>query len=348
MKEGGTAGTTPPDRSTPQPSKELGIRCPICGFRPANRHGLLVHAAKYHGREEFLKIRRNMGNGSQTLNNFLGQAALVATVPEGVIYDDWCGYLPVLEKAYRAGLFTLIVGPKGTGKTSLVRKFAERVRKPLYTVNFSLRTRESHLVGATLLENGSTKFALGIIPKSMEEGALLYLDELNCAEPDVLIRLDEALDDRRELILKEAGELIRVRAHPEWYVIATVNPLSHAGTKELPPQLLSRFPVRLYLDYPPPEVEKRIARLYVPSCDGENLDLALKLAGKLREAAKTEDIQYSPSIRETIAFAKLVSAGVPGRQAAELVYVNAYYQWGSTEAQKIKDLVASLWGEKNA
>jgi nitric oxide reductase NorQ protein len=283
----------------------------------------------------------------RALNHFLQTTETVAQTPKGVVYDDWCGYLPVLEKAYKSGLFCLIVGPKGTGKTTLVRKFAEMLGKPLYTVNFSLRTRESHLVGQFLLENGSTKFALGVIPKSMQEGAILYLDELNCAEPDVLVRLDEALDDRRELVLKEAGELTIVKAKPDWWVVATVNPLTHAGTKELPPQLLSRFPVRLYLDYPPPDVEKRIVKLHVgDGVDGSDLDKAIRLAGKLREAAKVEDVYYSPSIRETIAFAKLVASGVRPRDAAEIVFANVYWQWGAMEVQKVKDLIASLWGEK--
>ncbi len=34
---------------------------------------------------------------------------------------------------------------------------------------------------------------------------MLYLDEINSAEADVLLRLDEALDDRRQIVLKESG-----------------------------------------------------------------------------------------------------------------------------------------------
>ena len=157
-------------------------------------------------------------------------------------YLDWNNSLEILSKAYQAGLFALIIGPKGTGKTTLVRKFASELKKELYSVNFSLRTRESHLVGSKTLEKGEISFVEGILVKSMRQGGLLYLDELNAAEADVLLRLDEALDDRRQIILKEAeGQIIN--ANNDWSVIATINPLSHVGTKELPPQLLSRFPI---------------------------------------------------------------------------------------------------------
>src|ERR671927_419963 len=102
----------------------------------------------------------------------------------------------------------------------------------------------------------------GMLVRSMRDGNMLYLDELNAAEPDVLLRLDEALDDRRQLVLKEAEGQV-VKASNDWFVIATINPLSHVGTKELPPQLLSRFPVRMRLEYPPEEVELDIVRRHV-------------------------------------------------------------------------------------
>jgi AAA+ ATPase superfamily predicted ATPase len=38
-------------------------------------------------------------------------------------YLDWNNSLHLMKKAYDSSLFVLIIGPKGTGKTSLVRKF---------------------------------------------------------------------------------------------------------------------------------------------------------------------------------------------------------------------------------
>jgi nitric oxide reductase NorQ protein len=218
--------------------------------------------------------------------------------------------------------------------------------KPLYSINFSLRTRESHLIGSLLMENGTTKFAMGIIPRSMQEGAILYLDELNAAEAEVLLRLDEALDDRRQLVIKEAGEPITIKAHPEWFVIATINPLSHAGTKELPPQLLSRFPVRIYMDYPPEDVTLKIVEMHV----GELLDLeervrlAIRLENEIRNVAVSSMLPYTPSLRETIAFAKLLKAGVDVKTAVRLIYVNAYYQWGEDIVRKIEEAASSIFG----
>ena len=257
-------------------------------------------------------------------------------------YLDWSNTFEILEKAHEQGIFVLVIGPKGTGKTTLVREFAKKKSMKLESINFSLRTRESHLVGSKSLEEGNIKFDEGILIKSMKEGNMLYLDEINAAEADVLLRLDEALDDRRQVVLKESGGEI-VTANKSWFVIATINPLNHIGTKELPPQLLSRFPIRLRMDYPPEEKEFEIVKKHVPQVDNKSLERGIKLANTLRQAASVEELYYSPSLRETIAYAKLIDGEMSSKKAAEIVFGNVYAQWGNIELQKVNDIIASMY-----
>ena len=259
------------------------------------------------------------------------------------IYLDWNNAFEIIDSAFEKGLFVIIIGPKGTGKTTLVREYAMRKSKNLQSINFSLRTRESHLVGSKSLTDGNIGFDEGILVKSMKEGNILYLDEINAAEADVLLRLDEALDDRRQLILKESsGEIIK--AKDSWFVISTINPLTHVGTKELPPQILSRFPVRVRLDYPPEDIEYQIIKRHVKNPNEVEVLQGIKLANVLRQASAVEELYYSPSIRETIAFAKLIEGGVSAKQAAKTVFGNVYSQWGNVEFQKVNDIITSMFG----
>ena len=258
-------------------------------------------------------------------------------------YLDWNNSIDVLDKAFEKGLFVMIIGPKGTGKTSLAREYATQKSKKMESINFSLRTRESHLVGTKNLTEGSIGFDEGILVKSMKEGNILYLDEINAAEADVLLRLDEALDDRRQIVLKESDGQI-IKAKDSWFVIATINPLTHVGTKELPPQLLSRFPVRIRLDYPPEDLEYQIIKKHVKNLTESDVLLGIKLANTLRQASAVEELYYSPSIRETIAFAKLLEGGMSAKDAAKIVFGNVYAQWGNVEFQKVNDIIISMFG----
>ena len=258
-------------------------------------------------------------------------------------YLDWNNSIQILNKAHEAGLFVLIIGPKGTGKTSLVRDFAKNKNVNLKSINFSLRTRESHLVGTKTLTDGTVSFDEGVLIKSMKEGDMLYLDEINSAEADVLLRLDEALDDRRQIVLKEStGEVIKAKEN--WFVIATINPLTHSGTKELPPQILSRFPVRIRLEYPPENIELEIIKKHVSGEHESEIIQAIKLANILRQAAAVEELFYSPSLRETIAFGKLLDKGMSSKEAANVVFGNVYTQWGNIEYQKVSDIITSMFG----
>jgi len=268
---------------------------------------------------------------------------LTSNVLAESLYIDWNNSFEILNRAYTSDLFVLIIGPKGTGKTTLVREFAAMKKIKLESINFSLRTRESHLVGSKTLENGAIGFEEGILVKSMKDGNMLYLDEINSAEADVLLRLDEALDDRRQIVLKESGGDV-IKAAKGWFVVATINPLSHVGTKELPPQLLSRFPIRIRLEYPPEDIEFQIVKQHSSASHEKDILQGIKLANILRQAAAVEELYYSPSLRETIAFAKILDSGMKTRQAAEIVFANVYLQWGSVEFQKVNDIITSMFG----
>ena len=263
---------------------------------------------------------------------------------EEIQYLDWNNSIQILNKAYETDLFVLIIGPKGTGKTALVRDFAKNKNVNLVTINFSLRTRESHLIGTKTLTDGTVSFDEGVLIKSMRDGDMLYLDEINAAEADGLLRLDEALDDRRQVVLKESsGEVIKAKEN--WFVVATINPLTHSGTKELPPQILSRFPVRIRLEYPPENIELEIIKKYVSGKHESEIIQAIKLANTLRQAAAVEELFYSPSLRETIAFGKLLDKGMPAKEAVKFVFGNVYTQWGNIEYQKVSDIITSMFGD---
>ena len=77
--------------------------------------------------------------------------------------------------------------------------------------------------------------------------------------------------------------------------------------------------------------------------DEKSLMQGIKLANTLRQAASVEELYYSPSLRETIAYSKLISGNMSPKKAAEIVFGNVYAQWGNIELQKVNDIIASMY-----
>jgi len=80
----------------------------------------------------------------------------------------------------------------------------------------------------------------GPLVTAMRDGDLLLIDEISLADDSVLERLNSVLEPSRTLTIAEKGGEVIV-AHPEFRVLATMNPGGDFGKKELSPALRNRF-----------------------------------------------------------------------------------------------------------
>ncbi len=80
----------------------------------------------------------------------------------------------------------------------------------------------------------------GPLVNAMRNGDLLLIDEISLADDSVLERLNSVLEPSRTITIAEKGGEVVV-AHPEFRVLATMNPGGDFGKKELSPALRNRF-----------------------------------------------------------------------------------------------------------
>jgi len=222
----------------------------------------------------------------------------------------------VFEHAYQNKIPFLLKGPTGTGKSRFIEFMAHQLDKKLITIACHEETSSTDLIGRYIIKGSETIWMDGPLTKAVKEGAIIYLDEIAEARPDVIVAIHSLTDHRRELYIDKLGETIK--AHENFTLVASFNPGYQRGFKELKPSTRQRF-LAIAFDYPETKIEIEI----LTNEAGVDKDLAKKLvniASKIRnltELGLTETV----STRLLVDAAKLIHTGLPKRLAVHVAIV---------------------------
>lgn len=140
----------------------------------------------------------------------------------------------------------------GVGKTSLAQALARILSLDYQRIQFTSDLLPADILGAQIYNRDSGGFSFHPGPIFTQ---LLLADELNRATPKAQSALLEAMEERQVTIDGQARPL----PNP-FYVIATQNPQSQAGTYPLPESQLDRFFIRISLGYPDIRSEKSLLK----------------------------------------------------------------------------------------
>lgn len=165
--------------------------------------------------------------------------------------------------AIARGRHILLVGPAGTGKSSLVEYICANTHDPLIRINLNGQTTAGELIGHYIVKDGATHWIEGVLPFAMRNGLKLLLDEVDCADPGVLALLHPILEPGGRLMLKEHDNEIITPA-PGFGVFATANSLGihddnglYTGANAMNHAFLSRW-IGTEVSFPTKEVEAEI------------------------------------------------------------------------------------------
>ncbi|MBT0810371.1 CbbQ/NirQ/NorQ/GpvN family protein [Litoribacter ruber] len=222
----------------------------------------------------------------------------------------------VFTHAFQNKIPLLLKGPTGTGKSRFVEFMAHQLDKRLITISCHEETSSTDLIGRFIIKGAETIWLDGPLTTAVKEGAILYLDEVAEARPDVIVAIHSLTDHRRELFIDKLGETIK--AHENFMLVASFNPGYQRGFKELKPSTRQRF-VALSFDYPEAKTEREI--LIMES--GVDADVAKKLVSigsKIRNLTEL-GLSETVSTRLLIDAAKLINSGLPKRLAVAVAVV---------------------------
>ena len=145
----------------------------------------------------------------------------------------------------------LLIGVPGLAKTLMITTIAKAVDMSYNRIQFTPDLMPSDIMGAEILDdNRNFKFVKGPIFAN-----IVLADEINRTPPKTQSALLEAMQERSVSMNGTTYQL------PDpFFVLATQNPIEQEGTYPLPEAQVDRFMLKVIIDYPTLEEEKRIIR----------------------------------------------------------------------------------------
>lgn len=230
----------------------------------------------------------------------------------------------------------LLKGPTGSGKTKLAETLAYLFNQQMYSINCSVDLDAESLVGFKTLdyENHRQKitFIPGPVTKAMEEGTLLYIDEINMAKPETLPLINGVLDYRRRITNPFTNTVIE--AKKTFNVIAAINE-GYIGTVPLNEALKNRFVV-IDVPYIQGKQLKQLIQRDSSLTDERKIDAFVKLSSDLVLAVQQGELSEDAASIRALLDACDLSTIIPTKRAIKRAII------GKLEEEREKKLVENI------
>lgn len=152
-----------------------------------------------------------------------------------------------------------IYGPTGCGKSYICSQVAKALNLNFYYVSCTSGMSEGTIAGRLLPvgKQGTFEYVIGEFVKAYEQGGVFLLDELDAADPNVVLIFNSALASETMSVPNRPDKPYAKR-HPDFICIAAANTVGtgadrlYSGRNKLDAATLDRFQIgKVFMDYDP-------------------------------------------------------------------------------------------------
>lgn len=181
----------------------------------------------------------------------------------------------------------LLEGVPGLAKTLAIRTLSSLIEAKFSRIQFTPDLLPADVIGTMIYSQKDETF---VVKQGPVFANFVLADEINRAPAKVQSALLEAMQERQVTLSKET-----FRLPDPFLVLATQNPIEQEGTYPLPEAQVDRFMLKVVIDYPSLEEEKRIIRQNIT---GEKKDVRPILS--TREIAEARNVVKQVYLDEKI------------------------------------------------
>lgn len=307
------------------------------------------------------------GEGQQLFSKVFGFTPAIGDFPVNVLEDnpnpEIARLVPKLDSDYvvqkeQAALLvagmqdedkTLINGPTGSGKSSLVKYICAKLNRPFIRINMSGDVESASLFGTLVVRGGATVWEDGAITEAVKYGAVCLVDEWELMPAEIAMGMQNLLEDGGYLYLKEMPGDSNDRTvvpHDDFRLVFAGNTVGQGDTTGAftgvgvqNTATIDRFTNTIYLGYltAKHEIEIITSKAEVPVDLAKNM---VRFAGLIRNAYDSGKIGLTMSPRTLINWARKCKRYTP-----EYALNVAYMQKLLLDDQKsAQELYAKVFG----
>jgi len=248
----------------------------------------------------------------------------------------------------------MLVGPTGSGKSTMVEFYCAKIKHPFFRINGRQDMESDAIIGRPWVEDGTMHFHKGEIPKAMEEGWMVLFDEPWKTPSGIWMTLQRAMERGGILQIDDMpGTLAdkQIIPDPRHRLVLADNVVGtgdntdkYGATLIQDSSTLNRIDMVLQVPYLSEKVEVALIKKKFSKLKQHRVEHMIRVLNLLRKGFDQGELSSPASLRNVEAWARKAQQIRNYAEAFRWVLLNRYSE--ESERNAVRQFFFDVFGER--